>query len=163
MSDGDWIFQAADVSGDYSIGTISPFNGGGLIGATQGVLGAKEGMSTIVGSARALGMGSDGLLGPLEDISAALQITAGAYQLYKGVSAMITTARTVNQALAAAEGAAAVANPFMWPNLIIAGAAMGAVYSTFKFASGDWTFPSVDISSVSGRNQAANRLTEVRQ
>ena len=67
-----------------------------------------------------------------------------------------------HQAAAAVEGAAAVANPFMWPNLAIAGAAMGAVYATFQFASGEWQLPQVDISSISQRDAAARLLAEVR-
>ena len=160
MSD-DWVFEAMDVTGDYSVGEVRPY-GGSFVGAAQGLNGAKEGMSTLLGSARALGLESESLLGPLQTLAAALQVTAGAFQLYKGVAATVATVRTVHQAAAAVEGAAALANPFMWPNLAIAGAAMGAVYATFQFASGEWQLPKVDISSISQREAAAQRLTEVQ-
>lgn len=78
------------------------------------------------------------------------------------VAATVAMARTAHQAAAAVEGAAAVANPFMWPNLAIAGAAMGAVYATFQFASGEWQLPQVDISSISQREAAAQRLAVVQ-
>lgn len=161
MSDG-WVFEAMDVTGDYSMGAIGSYDAGSFVGAAQGLNGAKEGMSTLLGSAKALGLESESILGPLQTLAAALQVTAGAFQLYKGVAATVAMARTAHQAAAAVEGAAAVANPFMWPNLAIAGAAMGAVYATFQFASGEWQLPNVDISSISQREAAAKRLAEVQ-
>jgi hypothetical protein len=161
MSEG-WVFEAMDVTGDYSMGEVAPYGAGGLAGAAQGLAGAKEGMSNVLSSAKVLGADSASLIGPLTDLAAALQITAGAFQLYKGVAATVAMARTAHQAAAAVEGAAAVANPFMWPNLAIAGAAMATVYATFQFASGEWQLPQVDISSISQRDQAAKRLTEVQ-
>ena len=161
MSEG-WVFEAMDVTGDYSMGEVAPYGAGGLAGAAQGLIGAKEGMSTLLGSAKALGLESESILGPLQTLAAALQVTAGAFQLYKGVAATVSMARTAHQAAAAVEGAAAVANPFMWPNLAIAGAAMGAVYATFQFASGEWQLPQVDLSSISQREAAAQRLAEVQ-
>lgn len=161
MNEG-WVFEAMDVTGDYSVGEVHPYAGGSFMGAAQGLNGAKEGMSTLLGSAKALGLESESILGPLQTLAAALQVTAGAFQLYKGVTATVSMARTAHQAAAAVEGAAAVANPFMWPNLAIAGAAMGAVYATFQFASGEWQLPQVDISSISQREAAAQRLAEVQ-
>lgn len=161
MSEG-WVFEAMDVTGDYSMGAIGSYDAGSFVGAAQGLNGAKEGMSTLLGSAKALGLESESILGPLQTLAAALQVTAGAFQLYKGVAATVAMARTAHQAAAAVEGAAAVANPFMWPNLAIAGAAMGAVYATFQFASGEWQLPQVDISSISQREAAAQRLAVVQ-
>lgn len=161
MSDG-WVFEAADVTGDYSLGDVQPYSGGSFTGASRSVLGAKEGINTLFNSARTLGVSSESLLGPLQALAGAMQVTAGAFQLYKGVSATVAAARAANQAAAAAEGAAAVANPFMWPNLAIAGAAMGAVYATFQFASGEWRFPAVDLSNPSDRERAARQVAEVR-
>ena len=155
-----WVFEAADVSGDYSLGEVGSYSGG--FSGTSGISGAKEGMSTLVESARALGADTDGLLGPLMTLSAALQVTAGAFQLYKGVMSAVAAARAMHQAAAAVEGAAALANPFMWPNLVIAGAAMGGVYAAFQFASGEWQFPSVDLSKPSERELAASRVAGVR-
>ena len=155
-----WVFEAADVTGDYSLGDMGSY-GGGFSGAS-GILSAKEGMSTLVESARTLGADADGLLGPLMTLSAALQVTAGAFQLYKGVTSAVAAARAMHQAAAAAEGAAALANPFMWPNLVLAGAAMGATYATFQFASGEWQFPSVDLSKPSEREMAASRVAGVQ-
>lgn len=161
MSDG-WVFEALDVTGDYSVGSVGGYDGGGFSGAAQGVIGAKKGVSTLVESMRVLGADTNGLLEPLVGLSAALQVTAGAYQLYKGAMAAVSALRAAQEAAAAVEGAAAAANPFMWPNLAIAGAAMAATYATFQFASGEWQLPSVDLSSISQRDAAARQLTEVR-
>ncbi len=157
MSDG-WVFEALDVTGDYSVGGIGEYDGGGLSGAARGVTGAKEGVSNLVNSARALGLEADGLLEPLVTLSAALQVTAGAFQLYKGVMASVSALRAAQEAAAAVEGAAAAANPFMWPNLAIAGTAMAITYATFQFASGEWQLPAVDLSNISQREAAAASL-----
>ena len=161
MSDG-WVFEAMDVTGDYSVGAIGSYDAGSFVGAAQGLNGAKEGMSTLLGSARALGLESESILGPLQTIAAALQVTAGAFQLYKGVAATVAMARTAQQAAAAVEGAAGGAHPFLWPDPAPPRAAMGAGDATAPFASGEGEDPHRDISSISQREAAAKRLAEVQ-
>lgn len=161
MSEG-WVFEALDVAGDYSLDGIGGQNSEGFSEAAGSVIGVYGGVSAMVSSARALGAEVDGLLGPLVTLSAALQVTAGAYQLYKAAASAVAALRAAQEAAAAAEGAAAAVNPLMWPNLAIAGAAMATVYATFQFASGEWHLPEVDISSVSSRIAAAEAVRTVQ-
>lgn len=157
-----WVVDASEAATlDLSIGDMTGLNNEPFIAAAQKTRSIAGGMSGIVANAKALGIGAEGLLGPLEIIGAAAQVTAGGYQAYKGVKAAMAAYRASQAAAMSVEGAAAAANPFMWPQLALALGAMAAVYTTFQFASGEWDLGQADISSPASRDQAAAQVAVV--
>lgn len=149
-----WVGDAVGDIGD--VGDLSAWDQGDpLLRVGRGTLGLRSGFSGIVGNMRTLGMLSDDLLGPLEVMTGALQITAGGYQAYKAVQLALASYRAAQAALVATETAAAVANPFMWPALALAAGASATVYAALQYQSGEWDLPGSDISSPAGQDQAA--------
>jgi hypothetical protein len=138
------------------VGELSAWDQGDpLMRAGRSAVGMRSGMSGIISNAKQLGLISGELAGPLDAISGALQITAGGYQAYKAVQLALTSYRSYQAAAAAAETAAAVANPMKWPALALAAGASVAVFAALQAAEGEWDLPGADISSPAGQDQAA--------
>jgi hypothetical protein len=162
MSDG-WVFEAAEISGDYDYDDGSDLTAGDSFAKTgqKNAQGMTRGLNSMISNAKMLGIMSEDLLGPIEMLFGAMQVTAGAFQMYKAVNSAMAAARSIQEAMAAAEAANAALNPAMWPNLALAGVAAASVYSAFQFTSGEWEFPAPDLSSPSQREGVVRSIQGV--
>lgn len=149
-----WVADAVGEL-DTEVGLSSWKMSDSLVGVSKRAKTLNSGFGAIIGNARSLGLLSEELVGPLEMMSGALQLTAGGYQAYKSVQLALVAYQAYQATAAAAETAAAAVNPLKWPALALAAAAAVSVYSTMHIQSGEWDLPGVDMTSPAQREQAA--------
>lgn len=120
----------------------------------------NSGIRNSVQAATVLGLMTDENSKELEALYKLLVASEAAFAAYSIVHSMVVAKTAIETALAAAETSMHALYLDFGTIALAAGAAAG-VYSITQFASGNWTLPSVDISTPSGRSQAANSVSRV--
>lgn len=150
----------ADGSSDLRGASVSP-NFGKTVMASRSVYESmNSGIRHSIASAAVLGLMTDENSKELEKLYKLLVASEAAFAAYSVVHSLVVAKTAIETALAAAETSMHALYLDFGSIALAAGAAAG-VYSITQFASGNWTLPSVDISTPSGRSQAANSVSRV--
>ena len=108
-------------------------------------------------SATTIGLLTDENNTALNTIYTALTVTEAAFALYTIYRSLALSQAAINTALAAAETILHAAM-MDWAGIAAAGVAAAAVFMVFEFASGEWTFPEIDIGRPMDRRAATRDL-----
>ncbi len=115
--------------------------------------GLQRGMASAV----ALGLFTDENNEVMQGLYKALTATSAAFAAYQVIKGLVAAKTALEASLAAAEVTLHTLTLDFAAIALAAGAA-GAAYGLTQYAQGEWTFPMPDISSVSGRHQAADAV-----
>lgn len=150
----------ANESVRFKENTVSPGLGKTVMASRSVYESMNSGIRNSIASAAVLGLMTDENSKELEKLYKLLVASEAVFAAYSVVHSMVVAKTAIETALAAAETSMHALYLDFASIALAAGAAAG-VYSITQFASGNWKLPAVDISTPSGRSQAANGVSRV--
>jgi len=131
--------------------------GASLMASQAAYRSINGGLQRGLASAAALGLFTDENNEVMQGLYKALTATSAAFAAYQVIRGMVAAKTALEASMAAAEVTLhTLALDFV--GIAVAAGAAGAAYGMTQYVQGEWTFPQPDISTVSGRHQAADAV-----